>query len=285
MSSISARDDGRGADVTGVVVPASCTVDAFFPAGTLRREPVTLSEGKVYTDVALRGRVPHVAATTAIQTNVGVIDAIFPAGTLRREQIVIAEGKVLTKEEVAKAKDQVARARERLALTGTHLADVSSKAAMVASEQILEQGAFAGEQVAKAGGYVADQMIEQSTEQVNIWTRWRKRMGPALKYYVGLETVWHVALFAVCWRYQPLVALSRTPWGRQVGSWMNRRVGSGAAAQGKESRMAKFMKTPWQRATAEWAVINKVAAPVSWPTKLFIAAKIAERVDGHGPSS
>jgi len=85
--------------------------------------------------------------------------------------------------------------------------------------------------------------------------KWITKMGPALKYYLSVEIVWHIVLFGVCWRFRPMVIASKSPWGQRMGNWFQNRFYRGNASS---NRLTKFLKTPWQRATAEWAIINKV---------------------------
>ena len=77
--------------------------------------------------------------------------------------------------------------------------------------------------------------------------------GTELGIYIGIECLWHVSLFTFCYRYRPLVALGKTPWGRKFidgsKSFFEARGGRMAAAG---STTAAFFESPWKRAATEW---------------------------------
>lgn len=105
-------------------------------------------------------------------------------------------------------------------------------------------------------------------------------LGLQTTLYVGIEGVWHVCLFAVCYQCAPLVRLTRTPWGKRLIESSKNFVNSRSSPRWGNAATAttNFMKTPWKRASAEWFFFNKVFLPVSWPTKLALAAYLANRM-------
>mmetsp|Transcript_33178 Transcript_33178/g.96095 ORF Transcript_33178/g.96095 Transcript_33178/m.96095 type:complete len:159 (-) Transcript_33178:267-743(-) len=107
--------------------------------------------------------------------------------------------------------------------------------------------------------------------------------GLQTRLYIGIEAVWHVTLFAACYRYAPVLRLSKTPWGKRfldttrtfVAGRSSPRWGSAASAT------TNFFQTPWARASAEWFFFNKVFMPVSWPAKLALAHYMAGRIQSQ----
>ena len=77
--------------------------------------------------------------------------------------------------------------------------------------------------------------------------------GTELGIYVGIECLWHVSLFSVCYRYRPLVALGKTPWGRNfLKSTKSFLASKGGRMAAVGSGTTAFLESPWKRATTEW---------------------------------
>lgn len=77
--------------------------------------------------------------------------------------------------------------------------------------------------------------------------------GTELGIYVGIECLWHVSLFSVCYRYRPLVALGKTPWGRNfLKSTKSFFASKGGRMAAVGSGTTAFFESPWKRATTEW---------------------------------
>lgn len=113
------------------------------------------------------------------------------------------------------------------------------------------------------------------------------RWGLQTRLYAGIEGVWHVCLFAVCYRYAPVIRLGNSPWGRKFLERAKQFVASRESPNWGQAATAttNFIQTPWKRATAEWFFFNKVFMPVSWPIKLWMAHVWANRIEGKSEQS
>jgi hypothetical protein len=102
------------------------------------------------------------------------------------------------------------------------------------------------------------------------------KVGLKVRYYIALESTWHVCLYAACWRYRPTVLVMESPRGRamvhRVGDFLTRWRWNTFSKVG-----ANLYNTKWKRALAEWTIINKIAAPVSFPVKIYVAHLLAKR--------
>ena len=78
--------------------------------------------------------------------------------------------------------------------------------------------------------------------------------GTELGVYVSIECCWHSALFAVCYRYRPLVALGKTPWGARfldrTCHFFEDRGGRLAAGERRCSCVCAHTRTPTERGAA-----------------------------------
>ena len=110
-----------------------------------------------------------------------------------------------------------------------------------------------------------------------------KAFGEAFKVYLFIECgIWLPFCWVACYRFQPTVRLMQTRGGRRFversGDFLERNAPSWHASI---MRLAgKIQGAPRVRATGEWALINKVLAPIGFPTKLWIAHKFVQRRDG-----
>ena len=104
-------------------------------------------------------------------------------------------------------------------------------------------------------------------------------LGDKFRTYVVLETSWWVTVYAVCYRWQPTILLMRTGWGstavRRAGAWLQRAWPSRYDGIAKAAN--RVYDSPNGRTFAEWALINKVLAPVSFPAKLALANRIVNQ--------
>ena len=100
-----------------------------------------------------------------------------------------------------------------------------------------------------------------------------------LATYVALETSWWVALYGICYRFQPTVGLMRTEWGsiavRRVGGWLKQAWP--ARYDGIVKAADRVYTSPNGRTFGEWLLVNKVLAPVSFPMKLALANRIVNQ--------
>ena len=100
------------------------------------------------------------------------------------------------------------------------------------------------------------------------------------KTYVGIEVlIWFPGLYAACYTLQPTVRIVSTQLGARAvkasSEWLLQKAPKWHASIAKLS--TRVYGGPHKRAFAEWVLLNKVLAPVSFPTKLWIAHKVVER--------
>jgi hypothetical protein len=105
------------------------------------------------------------------------------------------------------------------------------------------------------------------------------RARAQFKYYLFIEgCIWLPACYLCCYRFQPTVRFMQTDAGRAVvgrtSSLLERYAPKTHATLAQMA--GKIHGTPAGRAAAEWALINKVLAPVGFPTKMWIAHKIVQ---------
>ena len=106
-----------------------------------------------------------------------------------------------------------------------------------------------------------------------------KGWGEKFKIYLVIECgVWLPACYMFCYRFQPTIRFMASPAGRKVversGAFLQRWTPSWHASIAKLA--SKIEGAPVWRAFGEWALINKLMAPVGFPTKMWIAHKIVE---------
>jgi len=102
--------------------------------------------------------------------------------------------------------------------------------------------------------------------------------------YLGIELlVWFPGLYASCLWLQPTVRIMRTQVGKRgvqaASDWMLRTAPKWHASVAKMG--ANVYGGTHKRAFAEWLLLNKILAPFSFPTKLWIAHKIVESRKAH----
>lgn len=118
---------------------------------------------------------------------------------------------------------------------------------------------------------VSNQLAEVATGSLGLGG-----LGLKVRYYIALESTWQVALYAVCYRYRPTILVMQSERARavatRVGEWMKRWNWGTVSKMG-----ANVYNSPWKLALAEWTIINKLAAPVSFPTKIYAAHLLANR--------
>lgn len=125
----------------------------------------------------------------------------------------------------------------------------------------------------------------EATLDAEAWRKWvaheMQGLGPAVRYYIALESTWQVGLYVICFRFKPLVPLMESNMGRaaiaRMGEMMKRWNFDAASKFG-----ANVYNSPWKRAVAEWAFINKALAPVSFPAKIYLARDLARRSTAKG---
>ena len=104
--------------------------------------------------------------------------------------------------------------------------------------------------------------------------------GDKFKAYLVIEFgIWLPACWLACYRFQPTVLLMQTAWGRngvaKTSSFIQRWVPSWHTSI--KNLASKIHGAPMARATGEWALINKVLAPVNFPLKMWIAHKFVQK--------
>lgn len=108
----------------------------------------------------------------------------------------------------------------------------------------------------------------------------RPSSSETFKAYVFIEVlVWLPGLYLLCYRYRPTIRFVETQAGRdlvrRVGEWLQRKVPSQHAKVVKLSE--GLYGSPNGRTFAELALLNKVLAPVTLPTKFMLAHLIANQ--------
>ena len=99
------------------------------------------------------------------------------------------------------------------------------------------------------------------------------------KVYLLIEGgIWLPMCYACCYRFQPTLRFMRSGAGRAIvertSSFLERHT---PRTHANLSQMAsKIHGAPAGRAAAEWALINKVLAPIGFPTKMWIAHRIVQ---------
>ena len=99
------------------------------------------------------------------------------------------------------------------------------------------------------------------------------------KVYLLIEGgLWLPACYLCCYRFQPTLRLMASPLGRRAversGAAIERYAPSWHASIVRLA--SKIEGAPATRAFGEWALINKILAPIGFPTKMWIAHRIVE---------
>lgn len=104
-------------------------------------------------------------------------------------------------------------------------------------------------------------------------------MGEKLRTYFAIETAWWVGVYAICYRFQPTIAIMRTGAGRaavhRAGEWLQHMWPSRYESIAKASE--RGFASPNGRTFGEWLLINKILAPFSFPIKLAAANRIVNQ--------
>lgn len=106
-----------------------------------------------------------------------------------------------------------------------------------------------------------------------------KNWGEKFRVYVFIELgIWLPICFATCYRYQPTMMFMRTATGKAIvertGSVLLRVSPRFHASLA--TLAGKIEGAPIGRSLAEWALINKVLAPINFPLKFWLAHKWVE---------
>ncbi|MDC0525524.1 hypothetical protein OAO87_00900 [bacterium] len=101
--------------------------------------------------------------------------------------------------------------------------------------------------------------------------------------YLVIECgVWLPACYMFCFRFQPTIRFMASPTGRALvqrsGATLVRWAPAWHASVVKLA--SKIEGAPATRAFGEWALLNKLLAPIGLPTKLWIAHKLVEARKG-----
>ena len=110
-------------------------------------------------------------------------------------------------------------------------------------------------------------------------------MGEKFRTYLFIEAgIWLPAAYLFCWRFQPSVRFVSTPEGRAIAKraseFIERVLPSWHASIMRLTE--RVYSSKGGRTTAEWILLNKVLAPVSFPTKIWLAHKWVESRSPRG---
>lgn len=110
--------------------------------------------------------------------------------------------------------------------------------------------------------------------------------GSSLGFYVGIEVAWHVSLFAACYKFRPLVRLTKTSAGKRivdkVKSWIPTPGSRGHTASKWAGTAVQRIPASGNRtivATSEWVFLNKVLGIPLWPSKLLLATVLGNEYE------
>lgn len=119
----------------------------------------------------------------------------------------------------------------------------------------------------------------RSREWLRPHSRARSMACAQFKVYLMIECgVWLPACYVFCYRFKPTIRFMASPAGRSIversGALLERWAPSWHTSIVKLA--GKIEGAPASRAAGEWALINKVLAPIGFPTKMWIAHKVVE---------
>lgn len=97
--------------------------------------------------------------------------------------------------------------------------------------------------------------------------------------YLFIEgCIWLPAAYVFCYRFRPTVRFVQTDTGRRLvtsaSNLLERNLPTFHAPLAKLAEKANG--APAGRAAAEWALLNKVLAPVGFPLKMWIAHRVVK---------
>uniref|UniRef100_A0A7S2BWK6 Uncharacterized protein n=1 Tax=Haptolina brevifila TaxID=156173 RepID=A0A7S2BWK6_9EUKA len=107
-----------------------------------------------------------------------------------------------------------------------------------------------------------------------------KGWGEKFKVYLFIECcIWLPGAYLFCYRFQPTIRFVQTNSGKHIVSRASTLLEQYTPSMhARLSEMAgKIQGAPAGRAAAEWALLNKVLAPIGFPTKLWMAHQIVQR--------
>lgn len=91
--------------------------------------------------------------------------------------------------------------------------------------------------------------------------------------------IWLPLAYVGCYRFQPSLRIMQSSGGRRfienASDFLRSKVPSWHETLAKLA--SKIEGAPRTRAAGEWALLNKVLAPVSFPTKMYLAHLIVQR--------
>mmetsp|Transcript_13871 Transcript_13871/g.27958 ORF Transcript_13871/g.27958 Transcript_13871/m.27958 type:complete len:187 (-) Transcript_13871:139-699(-) len=135
---------------------------------------------------------------------------------------------------------------------------------------------------------------EEESSQQQSESKQKTSFQKSLNFYIAIEGTWHVALFTACYRYRPLLKLSRTTGGRRmidkVQSLIHKRQQSNTS--GSPGKWQEYFQSAATRyripggrhslvAASEWFFFNKVIGIPLLPTKLLLAKWMSQKWDAH----
>ena len=128
-----------------------------------------------------------------------------------------------------------------------------------------------------------------------------EKASDSFGYYVGIEAIWHVGLFATCYRYRPLVYISKnTKYGKMIVEKIQQQMHSRMSPSSSSSSTSSSTTTSrlqsilgqlsssgknHQRtlvAISEWFFFNKVIGIPLWPTKVALASYLHSKFHDNG---
>lgn len=113
-------------------------------------------------------------------------------------------------------------------------------------------------------------------------------LGAKFKAYLFIECcVWLPGCYLVCYRYRPTVLFVSTPRGKALVERASALLQRHAPKQHRslERLVGRMHGTPAVRAAAEWALVNKVLAPVNFPFKMWLGHRWVEWRRGGGDAA
>jgi hypothetical protein len=98
--------------------------------------------------------------------------------------------------------------------------------------------------------------------------------------YIAVEAVWHVGLFAACFRFKPVSRLATSGSGfiaNALSTHLQRQAVMKQMPAAPPAKAVTLLNEPWKLAVAEWFVMNKFVGIPLWPAKVAFAGAISNQ--------
>ena len=122
----------------------------------------------------------------------------------------------------------------------------------------------------------------------------KEKFQKSLNFYIGIEATWHVCLFAACYRYRPLLKISRTSTGKRAIDRLQTLIKGKQHSNSSSNNNYGKWKGYYQNAVhyvpggqrslvaaSEWFFFNKVIGLPLLPTKLLLAGWMSRKWEEH----